>query len=153
MRIVGGILLIASTLICLVLGALQVMSSRYQQMRAEDNAGDLSSVSRDLDVSEVELSNMHQAAQAKVGTVGQRELLIGIALFTSSALQALGCILLLLRRARRVMLTVIAISGLALGSAIIAQKPGPLGLIAAGLVLVALVLAALGRPRPQVPTT
>jgi hypothetical protein len=154
MRFVAAFLLLASVVIHLLLGAGQVLSSKYQEMKAQDEVGDLSSVAGDLDVDKATLDRMHAEAKAKTVGAGRRELLSGIGLLASGALQLLALTLLLLRRARPLALTLTGIGLAGLVVYMLVDHFLKLGLLNAVLLALALGSGLLARPRaPRVTTT
>ncbi len=151
MRFIAAILLVASAVIHLLLGALGVVSAKFHEMKAHDDVGDLSSVSSDLAPPD-ERAREHAAATAKVGKVGTRELALAIAVLTSALLQLVSVGLLLLRRARRTTLVLVALSIGAIGSKL-AYERSAIVIIAGVLLLAALGSSLLTRPRPRAPQT
>jgi 1,4-dihydroxy-2-naphthoate octaprenyltransferase len=103
MRILSGTLILISACIALVLGVLQIFSSKYEVMDAKADVGDLSDVSGDL-ASPDQIKKERQAAEKKIGNAGMRSLLIGAAMFGVFLLNVFGGILIFIRRARRVMI-------------------------------------------------
>jgi hypothetical protein len=153
MRFVAAFFLLASIVIHLLLGVAQVLSSKYQEMKAQDEAGDLSSVAGDLDVDKATLDRMHAEAKAKTVGAGRRELLSGIGLAASAVLQILALVLLLVRRARPLAL---ALTGLGLAGLIaymLVDHFLKLGLLNAVLLVLALGSGLLARGRAPLVTT
>jgi hypothetical protein len=145
-RVIAGILLLVSAVLQLLLGGGFVLSSKYQQFTAQMDAGDLSSVSKDLDVPEEELNKMHKAAQEKAGTRHLRPLTVGIVLLVSTLLQLVSGIVLFVRRARTLSLITCGLAVTALAVAIALEGFVTLMGIAGGAVVLAAVLVLLSKP-------
>jgi hypothetical protein len=145
MRILAGILILSSALLHIILGSLNIMSSKLEEFKALDNAGDLSSVSKDLGVSEAEQNKMHEAAKAKIGAAGVRPLVFAIILLAMALLQILSAILLLIRKARPLTLGVMGVSVAALIGILIVNGFDKLYCLMVILLILALIFSVLAR--------
>jgi hypothetical protein len=155
LRIIAGILLLISAVLHLLLGGGFVLSSRYQQFKAQMDAGDISSVSKDLDVPDEELNKIHQAAKTKTAGAGLRQLVIGCGLGALALVQIIAGVWVFLRRKRT--LTLIA-AGASLAMLVVTMALEgfiTLGAIAGGALVLAALLGGLakGPPSPHVTTT
>jgi hypothetical protein len=150
-RIIAGILLLVSAVLHLLLGGGFVLSAKYQQFKAQMDAGDLSSVSKDLDVPDAELNKMHRAAEVKAGKRHLRPLALGIAFLALSLLQIVAGIVLFVKRARSFSLLTCGLTVAGLAAAIALEGFVMLEAIAGGAVVLAalLVLAARSKAAPR----
>jgi hypothetical protein len=146
LRVLAGILLLVSAVLHLLLGGGFILSSKYQQFTAQMDAGDLSSVSKDLDVPDEELNKMHKAAEARAGSRHLRPLAVGIVLLALTLLQLVSGIVLFVRRARTLSLVTCGLAVAALVTAIALEGFVTLMGIAGGAVVLAAVLVLLARP-------
>jgi hypothetical protein len=145
-RVLAGILLLVSAVLYLLLGGGFVLSSKYQQFKAQMDAGDLSSVSKDLDVSDAELNKMHKVAQANAGSGHLRPLVVGIVLLALTLLQIVAGIVLLVRRARSLSLVTCGLAVAALVTTMLLEGFVTLEAIAGGAVVLAAVFVLLAKP-------
>ncbi len=152
MRILAAILLLASGITYLLLGAGYLLGSRAERFQAQMDAGDLSLVSKDLTSAEVRRKE-HAAAEVKVGSAGRHDLVIGIVLLALCPLQLAGGVLLLLRRAKPFVLGAAGLSAVALALVMMADRFTRHGMIVLGALVVAFLLALLVRPTAQRSTT
>jgi hypothetical protein len=153
MRFLAAALALASLLIHVLLGVGYLLSSSYQQLKAETEAGDLSSVAGDLDVSKAELDRMHAQAREQTAGAGRREFALGAGLLASALIQLLAAVLLLLRRARSLALLLLGLALAGMVGVMLVDGIGRLGLTTAILLALALGSALLVRPAPRVTTT
>lgn len=153
MRFLAAALIVASLLIHVLLGVGYLLSSSYQQLKAETEAGDLSSVAGDLDVSKAELDRMHAQAREQTAGAGRRELVLGAGLLASALLQLLAAALFLLRRARTLALLLVALPLAGVVGLMLVDGFGRLALATAVLLALALGSGLVARPPRPVTTT
>jgi hypothetical protein len=146
MRVLAGILLLVSAVLQVLLGGGFVLSSKYQQFTAQLDAGDLSSVSKDLDVPDEELNKIHKAAEARAGSRHLRPLAVGIVLLALTLLQLVSGIVLFFRRARTLSLVTCGLAVAGLVTAIALEGFVTLMGIAGGAAVLAAVLVLLAKP-------
>jgi hypothetical protein len=153
LRIIAGILLLLSAVLHLLLGGGFLLSSRYQQFKAQMDAGDISSVSKDLDVPDEELNKIHQAAKAKTAGAGMRQLVLGGGLGALALLQLVAGVWNFLRRKRKLTLVVAGASLTLLVVTMALEGFITLGAIACGALVLAALLGALAKAPPSAHVT
>jgi hypothetical protein len=132
MRILAGIMLIVSAVLFLLLGTLYVISSKFEEEKAQTAAGDLSSVSKDL-TNEEEITQMHQAVKEKTKYAGARTLSMGVVSLALGLLQIVAGALIILRRAKIFSLIISGVSMVAIIGLIIFDGHSALKLIILGM--------------------
>lgn len=145
MRNIAGLLLIVAFVMHVLLGGGALISSKYEEIKARTEAGDLSAVAGDL-VDEDALAKERAKAKAKTDTSGAtRKRVIGVALLVLAAGQFLSAILLFLGRRRAIALGVIGLSVVATAAVLLIDRVSTFGVIGLATLVLALALALLSR--------
>jgi len=164
MRILAGILLIASVPLHALSGAGAILQAKAEAFLAREDQmiknDDLSAVAGDL-VDEQTLKREQaraerRAAAAPVDSSGSTRLwLVGLALLVLAAAQLLAGVQLLRGRTRTLVLAIVGLSVAARGSVMVVDGLSIIGAVQIGLLALALVLAwrALPSSAAIIPTT
>jgi len=157
MRILAALCCLTSAILCLLLAGFLLVSAKYEKFEAKVKAeDDLSSVAGDL-VSEEELEQMRQKEQAKLAKnaavqgAGYRSTLLGVLAAGAGVLQIIGCVLIMVRRARIAVLLLLLCALAATLSVLFMDSPITLGAIAAGLTIAAAICHAPALRRRAAP--
>ena len=141
MRSVQGLLLAVGVVLQLLLGGSLVFSST-----GEDTGG-LSDVSADL-VSAERLEQM----KSEEDPHRDHRLVLGIALVALAVLQIVSTVMAFKSRGRKLILAGTGLSAVGVVLVMVVHEPETLAIIAAGVLVLALLVSLLVRPRPAVIT-
>jgi hypothetical protein len=147
MRNIAGLLLIVSFVMHLLLGGGSLISSKYEELKAQTDAGDLSAVAGDIVDAKTLAKERARTAQRMDTSKATRKRVFGILILVAAAAQFAAAILLFLGRARRIVLGVVGLSAATTAAHLALSSRSLFAVIGLVLLILALVLTALA-PKP-----
>jgi hypothetical protein len=110
MRVIAGILLIATVGVHVLLGVGSLLSSKYEEFKAKTEAGDLADVAGDLVDEETLAKERAKTAERADTSAAARKLMLGILLLAAAGAQLLGAVLLFAGRGRGIVVALVGLS-------------------------------------------